>query len=280
MRFESAHRTTYRYDAPVYLEPHLFRLCPRTDGVQRLERFELSIDPPPAGLAQLLDPEGNLITQAWFIEPATYLKVESRFAAETLRVNPYDFLLPPAAQLTVPLTYPEDLRSLLDLYRVTDTPPEVTEFARKMGGAGGDLMTYLESATRRIFEEFRHTERLEGPPLSAFETLAAREGSCRDLAVLFAEVCRAQGIAARFVSGYERASAGEERSYMHAWTEVYVPGGGWRGYDPSRGLAVSTGHIAVAASLSPSLAAPISGGYRGSAKASMEVKIVVSFEDR
>ncbi|HEV2448249.1 MAG TPA: transglutaminase-like domain-containing protein, partial [Candidatus Sulfopaludibacter sp.] len=120
---------------------------------------------------------------------------------------------------------------------------------------------------------FRHVVREDGPPLPPDVTLREGAASCRDLAVLFCAACRAHRLAARFVSGYERAAAFEEQSEMHAWAEVYLPGGGWRGYDPSRGLAVSTGHIAVAAAADPQLAAPIIGAYRGSARSTMEHSI-------
>ena len=90
-------------------------------------------------------------------------------------------------------------------------------------------MEFLSGLNRGLFETFRHVVRDEGPPNSAEVTLQARSGSCRDLAVLFCAICRTRGIAARFVSGYERAAAFEE-GHMHAWAEVYLPGGGWRGY--------------------------------------------------
>jgi transglutaminase-like putative cysteine protease len=102
------------------------------------------------------------------------------------------------------------------------------------------------------------------------------EGSCRDLAVLFCDVCRAMGIAARFVSGYECASAGRQDSYMHAWAEVYLPGAGWRGYDPSRGLAVSNTHVAVAAGFDYDLASPIAGAYFGGSGSRMETSLRMS----
>jgi transglutaminase-like putative cysteine protease len=91
--------------------------------------------------------------------------------------------------------------------------------------------------------------------------------------VLFCEACRSRGIPARFVSGYEREASLQERSHMHAWAEVYLPGGGWRGYDPSQGLAVSTTHVALAAAADPAMAAPITGTYRGSGAATMSYRI-------
>jgi transglutaminase-like putative cysteine protease len=105
------------------------------------------------------------------------------------------------------------------------------------------------------------------------------EGSCRDLAVLFCDACRVMGIAARFVSGYECASATVEETYMHAWAEVYLPGIGWRGYDPSRGLAVSNGHIAVAAGFDHDLASPVAGWYSGGSRSQMETSLRLQVDD-
>jgi transglutaminase-like putative cysteine protease len=105
-----------------------------------------------------------------------------------------------------------------------------------------------------------------------------REGSCRDLAILFCDVCRVMGIAARFVSGYECATVGRADASMHAWAEVYLPGVGWRGYDPSRGLAVANCHVAVAAGFDPELAAPISGLYFGRSGSQMETYLRMELE--
>ena len=136
-------------------------------------------------------------------------------------------------------------------------------------------MPFLTTLTRRLHEEFAHTIREEGAAEPAESTLAARSGSCRDLSVLFCEACRSRGIPARFVSGYEREAAVQEPAHMHAWAEVYLPGGGWRGYDPSQGLAVSTAHVALAAAADPLLAAPVSGTYRGKAQARMSYSIAM-----
>ena len=131
----------------------------------------------------------------------------------------------------------------------------------------------------RLFDAVRHAIRDDGPPLAPEVTLERGEGSCRDLAVLFCAACRSVGIPARFVSGYEREAALQDKAHMHAWAEVYLSGGGWRGYDPSQGLAVYTAHVAVAAAADPRLAAPVSGSFRGSAGVSMEFTIQMRVED-
>ena len=274
------HATSYSYDVPVYLEPHVVRLRPRSDGSQRLLNFKIKIDPKPSGIADSLDQDGNATTQTWFDAPSPQLRVETSFEVETLRENAFDFLLPADAMHVNPFSYAEPWRTLLAPYiDSVNVSSSVAEFARQMARtAFGRTMPFLGVLTRYLFDGWSQIVRADGPPHSSEATLDSHEGSCRDLAVLFCDACRSLGLAARFVSGYERASAGNDHPYMHAWAEVYLPGGGWRGYDPSRGLAVTTDHIAVAAARSPSLAAPVSGTFRGAPAARMEATISMRTE--
>ncbi|HTX37552.1 MAG TPA: transglutaminase family protein [Bryobacteraceae bacterium] len=275
MRIAVTHSTRFLYDAPVYLGPHTIRLQPREDGSQRLRQQQLIVLPTPAGQAQQLDQEGNVALQVWFNAPTTELAVLSSFQVETLRENPFDFLLPPAAEMALPMKYPPAVAPALAHY-TNGVPADraVREFAETLAAAAGrQAMPFLMSLTETLCRDWRQVLRPEGASHPPATTLELGEGSCRDLAALFAEAARAQGLAARFVSGYERAAAMEEHAYMHAWAEVYIPGGGWRAYDPSRGVAVSTMHVAVAAAVNPEMAAPISGLYMGKAQAKMQVAI-------
>ena len=260
MLFNVNHTTTYRYSAPVMLEPHVFRMRPRADATHRLIAYQLGIHPAPAGRSECLEAEGNSVVQAWFDAPISTLELSSQFSLETLRDNPFDFLLPPPSQL--------------QLTPATGVSPQLGEFAREMARhAGEQTMTFLELLAQRLCRDWRQVIREEGDPLTAEAVLGVSDVSCRDLAVLFCGACRAMNLTARFVSGYEVGSATAERGYMHAWAEVYLPGGGWRGYDPSRGVAVGADHVAVAAAANPAMAAPMSGTYRGSAKSVMEAMI-------
>jgi transglutaminase-like putative cysteine protease len=263
MRFTITHSTTYRYSAPVALEPHIFRLRPRSDGTQRLISYELQIAPDPMGRSEYLDAEGNSVVQAWFDSngsPASEMRVLSRFEVETRRENPFDFLLPSPSHLV--------------LTPSPNASDPVSAFAREIARDAGDqTMPFLEGLVQRLFRNWRHAIREKGDPLTPETTLTSPVGSCRDFAVLFCAACRAMGLTARFVSGYEMAAARADHRYMHAWAEVLIPGGGWRGYDPSRGIAVATDHIAVAAAADPALAAPVSGTYRGPAQAAIEAEI-------
>ena len=123
---------------------------------------------------------------------------------------------------------------------------------------------FLMQLADRIHHDFQHVGRFEGEPMAPEQTLAGRSGACRDTAMLFVAACRSQGLAARFVSGYSIHHPPEVTEHeLHAWAEVYLSGAGWRGYDPSLGLAVADGHRVLATAPDHILAAPVTGTYRG-----------------
>lgn len=274
MRISIAHSTIYRYDAPVFLEPHVVRLRPRADASQRLLSYSLEIAPAPGGMAECLDQDGNVVTQAWFAGAAPSLAVHSSFEVETLRENPFDFILTASSLFSLPLVYAGPLASALAPYAAPGDSQEVKQFAHSLAEQNGwRTLDFLIALTRELYQRSTHIVRDEGLPLPPEETLRLRTGSCRDLALLFCAACRCLGVPARFVSGYECWPGFVGDAHMHAWAEVYLDGGGWRGYDPSRGLAVSINHVAVAAAADPRLAAPFTGTFRGKAAAEMRFQI-------
>lgn len=273
------HSTVYRYPYAVQLEPHTFRLRPRMTTTQRLLAFQLQILPEPAGATECLDQDGNLALRAWFDTPTQELSVRSQFTVELIRQNPFDFLIRDES-LNLSLWYPEALGTALAPYRAEGQVwDEVRTYATSIAaGSQWNTLAFLTDLCQRIFQSFGHVTRPYGQPWGSHETLFRREGSCRDLAVLFCDCCRVVGIAARFVSGYECASAGRYDSYMHAWAEVYLPSAGWRGYDPSRGVVVADRHVAVAASSDPLLASPVTGAYVGGWESQMETSLNLQVE--
>jgi transglutaminase-like putative cysteine protease len=277
MKINVTHTTVYRYDLPVILEPHIFRLRPRENSAQRLLAFDLQIAPMPAGTTECLDQDGTLALNAWFNAPTSELRVVTRFTVEMLRTNPFDYVLTNQS-LNLPLWYLEPLAAALAPYRNDAQVAEsVKQYAKSVAASvQWNTLSFLSALSLQIFQTCRQVTRPYGPPWPSNQTLSAREGSCRDLAVLFCDACRVMGIAARFVSGYECASASSsstQDAYMHAWAEVYLPGIGWRGYDPARGLAVSNQHIAVAAGFDHDLASPVAGWYSGGSGSRMEASL-------
>ena len=264
MRITIRHRTSYAFDAPVWLEPHVVRLRPRADGALRLVEFALAIDPEPAVRADNLDPEGNVVTRAWFEGRWPRLTLRTRAVVDTLRADPFRFLVT-EPERRLPCDYAPGLRERLALYRRPPDAahPAVRELARAADAdAEHHPARFPLALARRIHGRFTLQTRREGPPHPPEATLAAERGACRDLAVLFVAGCRAVGLAARFASGYAHADEQDEAD-LHAWGEVFLPGGGWRGYDPGLGLAVADRHVTVAAAAAPRDAAPVTGSFRG-----------------
>ena len=264
MRFHLQHRTTYAFDAPVHLERHVIRLRPRTDGATRVIDFALDIDPAPVVRSDNLDLEGNLVVVAWFDQQTKQLDIRSEANVETVASDPFGFLVADPER-TLPYAYPVEMGEHLRRYRRAPDAADVSVRAVAVEAAETsrrEQATYAFALARQIQRDFKLVVRPEGSPLPAAETVSAGEGACRDLAVLFVECCRSMGLAARFVSGYHYAGDAAPPD-LHAWGEVYLAGGGWRGYDPSLGLAVTERHVALAAAAEAEDAAAISGTFRG-----------------
>ncbi len=266
MKIDIHHQVTYRYSRPVFLEPFTIRLRPRCDYAQQLDMFDLRIDPPPAGRNELVDAHGNVVTHAWFDGLTEALNLEVRGAVNTLLTNPFDYLLEPSAAQKLPFDYPDPTAAALSACLKRQTADQIvgqlTE--RALDCAQGRTQAFLDALLSDINEHCEKIERHDGPPWSPQVTWDQQAGACRDLALLFIEACREVGLAGRFVSGYHYVSPPPDQPQLHAWAEVYLPGAGWRGYDPSLGLVVQDQYIALAAGALPVEAAPTLGSYRGS----------------
>ena len=186
---------------------------------------------------------------------------------QTLRENPFDYILTSPSFQTYPFQYPKELMPSLHAYLdIGDGPGRVSvrNFASELlEKSSGDIFGFLSGLNSFLYKNWQVIDREEGHPFPPEVTLAQKEVSCRDLALLFMAVCRNCGIASRFVSGYQEGDPDTENRQLHAWVEVYIPGGGWRGYDPTHGLVVSDRHIALAASHLSQGASPCTGTFRG-----------------
>jgi transglutaminase-like putative cysteine protease len=279
MRFSIRHETVYRYPGPVELGPQLLRLSPRDDGTQRTIFHALSIDPLPVVRTTYCDAAGNVSTRCWFRERTEQLAIVSEMEVETLRPDPFGFLPDPSFN-GVPTFYPDELRGLLAPYRQRHTVGEdsVWEFAKDaLSDSDGTPMGFALALMRAMRATFDAQIRDGGAARPPAQTLATRSGACRDLTVLFLDAVRSLGLAARFVSGYRRGDLARADRHLHAWAEIYVEGGGWRGFDPVEGLAVRDDHVAIAAAPDQSATMPVEGGYRGPAEpAKLEYSVQIA----
>jgi transglutaminase-like putative cysteine protease len=280
VRIRVRHVTTYRYDRPVVLGHHVFRMHPREDSRFALEDFSMAIYPQPAGMRTVRDKEGSLSHEAWFEGEANSLRIAYRWSGRTAPAPQSAPHLAPGG-VRLPPSYGAGFGEARTCLQPADAAPDplLGDFARSIAEeAGGSTWDFLGLLDRRIRGDLSNATRLTGAPMPAGDTLARGGGSCRDLAMLFISACRAQGLAARFVSGYLPAEPGE-RQHMHAWAEVLLPGAGWVPFDPSQNIAVGERHVAVASAAEPGDAAPISGYFSGpGARCEMDVDLTVETE--
>ena len=269
------HTTTYTYDHPVLLEPHRLRLTPRADGYGSLIERGLKITPTPSYMSSSVENDGSISHWVRFEGETNQFIVQAKnsLSLDTHK-DPFGFLVYPDSCLSLPMIYPPEVLRELRTYMMMDAAPsQVRDFAfdilNKAKGHTVDFLVLLSQTMKKDFVyEFRHA----GAPYQPDDTLASRRGSCRDWAILYMAAANAVGLAARFVSGYffdEKPKAPD----LHAWVEVYIPGGGWRGFDPSLGLACYGHHIALASSATAAGAAPIQGAFKGYAHSAMKLEL-------
>lgn len=258
MHFTVSHETLYRYSVPVGLAPHVLRLNPRPESGRLLSRT-LMVDPQPSAWIEEGDAYGNLLTRVEFFGQWTLLRVLSQFELDTTPPPPL-----PYADWLPSLPWPAVGADGLDAFRyVRDFDPAVQAFAHAMAGEVGYApLAFLDHLNHTLFTRTDRHIRFEGAAQTAGYTLATWQGACRDLTVLFLACCRSLGMAGRFVSGYQaQADTPDGQRHLHAWPEVFLPGIGWRGWDPTHGMPVGAGHVALAAAPEQEDTMPMDGGF-------------------
>jgi transglutaminase-like putative cysteine protease len=279
-RIRITHRTEYFYRVPVSFGPHRALVRPREGHDVHIESSRLEIE-PLADVRWLRDIYGNSIAVLNFSgPPAQKLSIFSELVVAHYDENPLDFLIDPNA-LSYPFQYAADEQAELIPYRLSSYPHDgqlLRKWLEDLYTPGQLINTFdlLSNLNTRIFESFKYQPRDEPGVQLPSQTIALGSGSCRDYAVLMMEAARHWGFGARFVTGYIQMEQGQHGA-THAWTEIYIPGAGWRGFDPTNNKFAGAEHVSVAVARDPDKACPLSGAWEGPAEAfdHMEVSVQV-----
>jgi len=265
MNLSIRYEAIYHYESPASFSPHIARIFPRTDLFVRVARTGFSTD-ASADVQMRRDLFDNVIAYCFYPEILRQLPFRLAIELEMRERNPFHFLLD-AGGLSVPCRYSEDERLLLTACLIPPLPFAAPAPLAPHSTPRPTVET-LVAMNSWIHENLAYERRDEGAPLSPEETLRRGTGSCRDFSVLFADVLRQNGVAARLASGFvwEGDKAGEDRraeSAMHAWVEAYLPGAGWIGMDPTNGAFCDHHFVTTAVGLRPADISPVGGTYYG-----------------
>jgi uncharacterized protein (DUF2126 family)/transglutaminase-like putative cysteine protease len=267
------HRTSYIYDRLISVNPQMVRLRPAPHCRTPILSYSLKVEPKDHFINWQQDPHGNFVARFVFQKPTRKLEIVVDLVADMTVINPFDFFIEESAE-NFPFQYGELLeRELKPFLETMPQGPNFDRFLAQVSRNRVHIVNFLVDLNRQVQEEIKYLIRLEPGVQTPEETLAKCSGSCRDSAWLLVQLLRRLGLAARFVSGYLIQLTPDQKSLdgpsgtevdftdLHAWTEVFVPGAGWIGLDPTSGLLAGEGHIPLASTPDPTSAAPITGSH-------------------
>ena len=267
MKIKYIHNLEYSYEDSVQLGEHRLCIKPRSHGFQRLINFNLNISPNPKILYPLLAASGEEINRITFEGYTDSLSIKAISEVETFKhpcildgVKERDLTLPFCRSIIN-----RDLQGALEGWMPNGQhDPSAVELAQEsLAGSSNNALSFIFQLIEIIQDRVKYTKRHTGPAWPASRTLRERVGSCRDLAMLMVESCRSVGIPSRFVSGYHFEDPLPKEFELHAWAELYIPGAGWRGFDPSGKGLIDERYLTLVSSSKSNLTAVITGNFRG-----------------
>ncbi|MBW2504636.1 MAG: transglutaminase family protein [Deltaproteobacteria bacterium] len=271
IRVACNHVTHYHFDRLVNLSPHILRLRPAPHSRTPIRSYAMRIQPAKHFINWQQDPFGNYLARLVFPEKTRELKIEVEVVADMTVINPFDFFLEEYAD-KIPFGYEPQLhKELAPYFEINEKGPLLSAWLKTIDLTAKPSVDFLVEINRQVWETVKYSIRMEPGVQSCEETLDKKIGSCRDSGWLLVQILRNLGLAARFVSGYLIQLTSDEKSLdgpsgpekdftdLHAWAEVYIPGAGWVGLDPTSGLFAGEGHIPLACTPHYVSAAPVTG---------------------
>lgn len=277
MLLNITHLTTYTYSEAVPLNPHSVFLVPIPRNYATLVSYELKINPYPIDVQQRFSIENNPYYLAWFSGLHDSLTIEVKLQIEIKPFNPFSFIINPnfiKAFAVEGNLYTSDELQLLGPSLIVEEN-NFGNFVGQIKAENPDPINFLVAITERIHEQWQHTIRYEENLWSPEKTFTSKEGSCRDLSWMLIQMLRQIGLGTKFVSGYAFNPELDEGNDLHAWVEVFLPGAGWVGIDPSLGLLTDQHYIPLASSSIPHFTLPVSGTYGGTATSELHTEVII-----
>ena len=275
MKKKIIHTLVYTYEIPVSLEEHLICLKPRSNSFQELSKFDLQIIHSSNYIFPFLSENGDDIFKVIFTGYTNSLTIKAESDIET-KIHPDLYKFKNEYDLSLPFKI-ESNNSLIGFIKGwfpngQHDPAAIKIAQEALVGINNNVLDFLYQLIELIKDRVKYTPRHLGPAWSSGRTLSERVGSCRDLAILLMETCRCVGIPSRFVSGYQFMEQPLDKYELHAWTEVFIPGFGWRGFDPSGCGLINHNYVALASSAKSELVAPVRGSFVGPSNLKSELK--------
>ncbi|MGB3586163.1 MAG: transglutaminase family protein [Tunicatimonas sp.] len=266
-RLKIKHETAYTFSKEVFVEPHYFRFKPRVTPHNKLESFDLTIVSAPTGLSEHNDAENNLIHFGWFSGMHEKLSICAESVVVLKDNNPFDFIMFPEHYFDLPFNYSSQLKDILhSALHTIKIDDSLVEYANRiLVDTAYKTLNFITALTRQIHHDFTLETRIEGESFAPDTTFNLKQGACRDLSWMQIQLLRHLGIASRFVSGYFFIESEHPEPELHAWVDVYLPGAGWVGFDPSNGMIAGSSHIPICSSSQYENTMPVTGSFRGNA---------------
>ncbi|WP_291784710.1 transglutaminase family protein [Cecembia sp.] len=274
MKLEIQHFSQYKYSERVVLNPHLLFLIPQQRSYFKVERSRVQIHPEPDAVHERIDMLGNTHYQTWFQGETDSLSIEVDYIINIYPFNPFGFLF--TEFIAYPFSffqYSTDKQLFLQAFLHTEKNLDLGHYASQFMNESKDLVSFLFNLTESIHNDWKHIIREEENLWSADFTFKQQKGSCRDLSWMLVHILRNIGLASRFISGYAYNPELKEGHELHAWVEVYLPGAGWIGLDPSLGLFTDNHYIPLATGYSAELVSPVQGNFGGSALSELKAEV-------
>lgn len=274
MKLEIQHFTKYHYSENVVLNPHHLYLIPQQRSYYKTERQRIQIDPEPIDLHERIDMLGNTFYQTWFQGETAKLSIEVDYIIEVAEFNPFGFLF--SEFVPFPFSffeYSPNEKLFLGPFLETRKDENLSQYIDHFIKNSKDVVSFLFSLTESIHGNWEHLIREEENLWDPLFTFQQQRGSCRDLSWMLIHMLRNKGLASRFVSGYAFNPELTEGHELHAWVEVFLPGAGWIGLDPSLGLFADNNYIPLASGFFPEQVAPVIGTFGGEASSKMEAEV-------